>query len=80
MSIAILVASYPGDQAWSQFARAYQALDESLDSVAAARLGDGSTRWMEAPIPALEGLSPRQVLAAKPSGELAVRTVIMRMP
>jgi hypothetical protein len=80
MTIAILAAKYPGDHAWTQFARAYQALDESIESVAAARLGDESKRWMKSSIPALEGMSPQQVLAAGMTGQLAVRSVIMRIP
>jgi len=80
MTIATLAAEYPGDHAWAQFARAYQALDESIESVATARLGDESKRWMTSSIPALEDMSPQQVLAAGMTGQLAVRSVIMRMP
>lgn len=80
MTIAILVAGYAGDHAWTQFAHAHHALDETIDSVATARLGDESSRWMGTPVPALEGLSPQQVLADMPEGERAVRSLIMRLP
>ena len=78
--IAILADSYPGDEAWSEFARAYGALDDSVESVATARLGHDCRRWLESPVPYLEGLSPRQVMAGWPEGERAVRDLIMRMP
>jgi hypothetical protein len=80
MTIDALVAGYPGDLAWGQFASAHRASDEAIVNVVTARLGKDGARWMETPVPALGGWSPKQILADHPKGEHAVRSLIMRIP
>ncbi|WP_156420671.1 MULTISPECIES: antitoxin Xre/MbcA/ParS toxin-binding domain-containing protein [unclassified Sphingopyxis] len=79
MSFEVLVAEYPGDGAWSQFAQAVGAADDKIPSVTYAVLGDRSLSWLEAPVPALDGKSPREVLNERPNGELIIRSLVMRI-
>lgn len=80
MTIAALVAGYAGDDAWSKFAKANGAPTEAIEDVAQSVLGDQSICWMRTPIPALGGLSPKQVLSEEQQGECALRSLIMRLP
>jgi hypothetical protein len=80
MTLSVLLTEYPGDLAWRGFASAYGSTSDDIHSVAAAVLGAQSAAWFKTGIPALEGLSPSEVLNANSAGESIVRTVIMRMP
>lgn len=80
MAVAALVAGYPGDDAWTRFARAWDARGETVDAVAHAILGDASERWMRTSVPALEGRTPLDVLEAEREGERAIRSLVMRLP
>ncbi len=80
MAIATLAEGYAGDLAWSGFARAYGAVDEGIESVVAAIMGEHSATWLTSPIPALDGRRPHDVLANEPNGTVIVRSLTMRMP
>ena len=89
MSIDILIAEYPGDLAWQRFVDVFPhqpgrprlgLQDEGIERVLAGDMGENGSRWLEYPVPALEHRTPSDVLANHPQGQLAVRSVLMRMP
>ncbi|MEI9905515.1 MAG: hypothetical protein WDN06_17400 [Asticcacaulis sp.] len=54
--------------------------NEDIAIVLNARMGYDAIAWVKQPIGALEQKSVLQVLKAGPSGETAVKSLIMRMP
>lgn len=92
----VLLAEYPGDDAWAAFAaifrpdlggterhalRALSPHDGDISETVAGIFGQEATaEWLEQPIPALDGQSPVGVIASRPDGYKIVRHALMRMP
>ncbi|MBZ9648554.1 hypothetical protein K9B33_13465 [Sphingobium sp. 3R8] len=80
MAISDLMASYAGDVAWANFARAYGQNDQSIESVADAVVGEQAAAWLQGPLSALDGYSPNGIMGNYPSGHIAIRALLMRLP
>ncbi len=86
---------FPGDEAWAAFVAvhapgwaAYPHQDalvtalgghEDLALVLRALVGPGVMAWIDRPVPALDGLTPR-ICAGSPVGLMRLRSMLMRMP
>lgn len=91
-----LKIEYPGDEAWQRYASVFRPVvtkheanivhliipeDESLAETLVGLFGQlEAAAWVERPNDALDGLSPRQVLASVEGGDRIVRHAVMRIP
>lgn len=79
-SLATLVNEFPGETAWQNFAKAIGVPHADLMDVIQKVVGADSHSWMDRNIPAFEGRTPQDVLRNFESGEIAVKTLLMRIP
>ena len=89
-SLDILRDEYPGDEAWTDFAACYRPADDeptldlkdaSLAATLVGRMGyEQAAVWLDSPVPALDGMTPRAVIASFADGNQILRHVVMRMP
>lgn len=87
---------YPGDDAWAAYAAVFAPpadaidpdmarmlvpQDEELASTLIGIMGRAeASAWIDRSIPALDAMSPAQVIATLPGGCRIVRHLVMRMP
>ncbi len=94
-AIDILIDEFPGNNQWLQFVDVFREAwkqvsdqprfareigNEEIAIVLNARMGHDAIAWMKQPIGALGNRSAQAVLRDHPSGEIAVKGLIMRMP
>ena len=87
-----LLVEYSGNEGWEEFVACFPALemqlyqrceiDHDIASVLYWKKGndvDRLNRWLEQPVPALDGEAPVDILK-QPDGKAILRSLIMRMP
>ena len=94
-AIDILIDEFPGENTWLKFLSVFntswadfkdnekfakQIGNEEIAVVLHAKMGTAAIQWMQQPIGALDRQSARQVLTTHPLGEMAIKSLIMRMP
>ncbi len=89
--VEILNTEFPGQTAWKRFSDCYAdveiserdavIVDADIAQVLLAKLGTAAqvNKWLQKPLPALEGASVTQILE-RPDGARIVRSLVMRMP
>jgi len=94
-TIDILKNEYPGDSAWQNFYDVFkdgwnsvknqaeylrEIPDEKIATVLAVKMGERGLSWFFSPSNALDGNTPSQIMSTGQQGEMAIKTLIMRLP
>lgn len=90
-----LIAEYPGDERWNAFVESCgvgwdqydgktalmsKLQDEDIAVVLNHILGNNALDWLQSQVPALNGMTPLDVLANGHKGKIVIRSLLMRMP
>jgi len=93
--VEVLIDEFPGDEAWLSFVQVFRPVwenvsdkerlvreigNEDIAIVLNATMGHDAIEWIKQPIGALDQQSVLQVLKNSSHGEMAVKSLIMRMP
>lgn len=94
-AISVLKNEYPGDDSWFNYVSVFSKnwnnylhesqdlsllADKQLAAIISTKMGKNANIWFFSPCPALESRTPKEVLENEPSGNLILRTLLMRMP
>jgi hypothetical protein len=77
--LAVLIAKFPGDEAWRAFAESREAEATDVLAVASKVVGTDHLNWLNRKIPAFDGHTPLDVLQNAPSGDVALKCLLMKI-